>query len=95
MIDSNLALDVFLLMATSCAAITNLYFTPAWFRVSRSLGVSKLLRMTGWSILSARFAVVLIMDGEIVISIASTIALLFLAAGELAVAMNPGKTLRL
>lgn len=51
----------------------------------------RLLRLTGWTILATRFGWVLAHTGDILTTLPSTIALMFLAAGEIAAIFNRGK----
>lgn len=86
-----LGLDVLLFMMTCGAAAVHVFYLPAWYRASAGLGLMRLLRLTGWTILATRFGWVLAHTGDILTTLPSTIALMFLAAGEIAAIFNRGK----
>lgn len=88
-------MDIALFMLTVAAIAVQLYYLRTWIKISWGLGLVRLLRLTGWLILSARFGSVLFTTGDIAISAASAIGLMFLACGEIAVTMNAGKVIRL
>ena len=88
---TNLAMDIALFLAVFSAAGVNLYYLPAWWRVSRSMALMRILRIIGWVILGVRFGVVLLTSGNILISSPSAIGLFFLTAGEIAALFNRGK----
>ena len=88
---TNLAVDIALFLAVCGAAGVNIYYLPAWWRVSRSMAMMRILRIVGWVILGLRFGVVLLTSGDILISLPSAIGLFFLTAGEIAALFNRGK----
>ena len=88
-------MDIALFMATVAAIAVQLFYLKTWMRLGWGLGLVRLLRLAGWLILSARFGSVLFTTGDIAISVASAIGLMFLAAGEIAVTLNPGKVVKL
>lgn len=90
-----IAMDVAVFMACLGAAIINAKYAHKWYAQDQGMGVMRLLRVIGWSILTARFGYVLATTGDILISPPSAIAVLFLAAGELAAVFNRGKVGRL
>ena len=88
-------MDIALFMFTLAAVAVQLFYLRSWMKIGLGLGLVRLLRLAGWLILAARFGSVLFTQGDIAISIASAIAVMFLAAGEIAVTMNAGKVIKL
>lgn len=86
-----LAMDIALLMSATAAAAVNAYYLPACFRVSRGIAAMRGLRVMGWTVLSSRYAMVLLTVGDIQVSIPGAIAIFLLAAGELYALFNRGK----
>ena len=84
-------MDIALFMFTVAAIAVQLYYLKTWIKVSWGLGIVRLLRLAGWMILSARFGSVLFTQGDIAISAASAIGLMFLAVSEIAVILNRGQ----
>lgn len=58
---------------------------------SRCFAVLRVMRCAGWSILAARFGVVLFTTGDILISVPSAIAVAFLATADIAILFFRGK----
>ena len=88
-------MDIALFMLTVAAIAVQLYYLKTWMKLGWGLGLVRLLRLAGWMILSARFGSVLFTQGDIAISAASAIGLMFLAASEIVVTMNAGKVIQL
>lgn len=88
-------MDIALWMLTVAAVCVNLYFLPGRFRISAGVGMIRLLRLTGWMVLSARFGFVLFTEGDILIAVPSAIGIGFIASGELATIFSRGKTVLL
>ena len=84
-------MDVALFIACSIAALVNIKYAMTWCRQDFGLGLMRLLRVTGWMILSLRFGYVLGSTGDILISVPSAIALFFLAGGEIVAVFLRGK----
>lgn len=87
--------DVTIFMLICAAATVHICYLPSWFRMSPALALIRVLRLTGWLILGARFGVVLFTTGDVLISMPSLIGLGFLAAGDIAVIFNRGKVIQL
>lgn len=86
--------DVSLFMLTIGAMVVNIFYVHSWFKISAMLGVIRLLRATGWLILATRFGFVLMTSGDILISVPSIIALMFLAIGEMSIILFRGKAIQ-
>ena len=86
-----IAMDVSLFMACCAAFTVNVYHLPAWYYASKSMAFMRLLRVTGWLVVAARFGSVLLTTGDIAVSVPMAIGLFFLAAGEIVAIFNRGK----
>ena len=86
-----IAMDVSLFMACCAACAVNVYYLPAWYRASKGMAFMRLLRVTGWAVIGARFGSVLFDTGDLAVSIPAAIGLFFLAAGEIVAIFNRGK----
>lgn len=89
------AVDVALFMLICGAASVHAILLPSWHRTSPLLGLSRVLRMTGWVLLGARFGAVLFTTGDVLISMPAAIAIGFLACGDIAVIFCRGKVIQL
>lgn len=91
----NIPLDIALFMLTVGAACVSAYLAFKWFSATPELAVLRVLRATGWSILSARFGFLLFTVGDLPVSVPSIIALAFLACGDIAMIFYIGKAIRI
>ena len=62
-----------------------------WLSDSPAFALLRVFRCVGWSILAARFGTVLFTTGDVLISVPSAIALMFLACGDIAIVLFKGK----
>lgn len=88
-------MDIALFMLTVAAIAVQLYYLKSWIKLGWGMGLIRLLRLAGWLILAARFGSVLFTVGDIAISLASAIAVMFLAASEIVVVLNRGQKVQL
>lgn len=90
-----IAMDCALIMAVAAAATVQAYYLPRWWRAGKGFAVIRILRLTGWLILGARYGQILATVGDIAISIPAAIAVFFLAGAEVAQLFNRGKAIPL
>ena len=81
--EGNIAMDVALFIGACAAAAVNIYGLPGDWRVSRQLAVVRVLRLVGWVLVASRFGYALMVYGDVAISIAGGVGILFLEAGQI------------
>lgn len=87
--------DVVMFFSCALAALVNIKYAVEWYRQGRGLFLLRLIRVIGWTIFTLRFGYVLGSTGDILVPLPSLIALIFLAAGEIAAVFLRGKVGRL